>query len=187
MGLRYETQLMNNNGCVWVWVWVQTLVSCPPGGWSHLLLHFKHRPKVKKKERKKKQMTPGTFFLCGFFSLIKILLFSIFSNCAIRRHIGTLWEASWTLKWWTCRKFWTLRKSRTFRSDCLFYEVVYKKSDHFTWYSYYYEVADKKEPSPAKHSIIGGCAVFLMEASVGCQTNIIQTSRINPISLFKNL
>ena len=71
--------------------------------------------------------------------------------------------------------------------NCLFYEVVYKKSDHFTWCSYHYEVADKKEPFPAKHSIIGGCAVFLMEASAGCQTNIIQTSKINPISLLKNL
>ena len=71
--------------------------------------------------------------------------------------------------------------------NCLFHEVVYKKSDHFTLCSYYYEVADKKEPSPAKHSLVDHCAVFLMEASAGCPTNIIQTSRINPIYLLKNL
>ena len=100
---------MNNNGCVWVWVWVQTLVSCPPGGWSHLLLHFKHRPKVKKK-RKRKANDPWYFFLNSR------LFFSPYLQIVQSWDIDTPWEASWTLKWWTCRKCWTLREFRTLRS-----------------------------------------------------------------------
>ena len=99
MGLRYETQLMNNNGCVWVWVWVQTLVSCPPGGWSHLLLHFKHRPKVKK-ERKRKANDPWYFFLTSKF------FFSRYLQIVQSWDIDTIW----LLKWWT------FRQSKTFRS-----------------------------------------------------------------------
>ena len=140
LGLRYEIQLINYNGCVWVWVWVQTLVSCPPGGWSHLLLHFKHRPKVKKK-KKRKANDPWYFF-----SDVKIL----FSRYLQIVHHDTLWEASWILKWWTCRKFWTLRKSRTFRSGWKLPLLWSGVQEEWPFYMvpYYYEVADKKEPSP---------------------------------------
>ena len=64
---------------------------------------------VPKWKKKKKRKANDPWY---FFSDVKIL----FSRYLQIVHHDTLWEASWILKWWTCRKFWTLRKSRTFRS-----------------------------------------------------------------------